>query len=632
MSLVKYCLPISAVVLAAALAGALCLEIRRRRRKGKRTPFRFFFAAAAVAVYIAMLPVEAEKQGGGALSPLQCVQVVFFPLFSSMKVFSGGLDFEVIRGLARKGVGPELPVYEAYLTFLTVLCPFLSIGLILSFFRNLSAYASFILRRRRDAYVFSALDPRALALAQDIAAREPRAFIAFCGVRSGDTEAVGKARALGAACFSKDILSLRLGLHTSRRPLRLFALGEADDKNAQLGLSLLEKYFTRENAWLYVFSGQYESELMLANRIRGLSGPAGRNHIHVRRINEAQSVVYNELYRNGVETVFASAAPANVRGERQISAVIIGMGRCGGEMLRALPWYCQMDGFTLSIDAFSADPLAEDRFVALCPGLLSRDAAGGRVQGLSGCAIAIHPGLQPGTDAFCKALAALDDATYVFVDLESDEANIRAAVDLRMRFRRLGKAPVIRAVLRSAEKADALRNMENFRGEAYDIGFIGDLKSVYNRDAVFDSQLDELSLFIHMQWIGDDASDAVKAAQEREFRLYEYNYRSSMASAIHKTAYCKLHPLPTGEVNAQYAQAAGRLEHRRWSAYMLSEGFVSAAPEDGLQRDYIARRHADLVDYDKLDAQYHDETEKDMRIEAASLRYIWKRMRRGGAN
>lgn len=128
----------------------------------------------------------------------------------------------------------------------------------------------------------------------------------------------------------------------------------------------------------------------------------------------------------------------------------------------------------------------------------------------------------------------------------------------------------------------------NHRKQGYDISFIGDIESAYSRDAVLFSELEKVALARHMKW-----------GAEEEFWRIEYCYRSSIASAIHKKykLYCGV---PGAEKepcdrNEEERQLLRRLEHKRWNAYMRSEGYVYNET-----RNDLAKAHNCLKPFSEL--------------------------------
>ena len=273
-------------------------------------------------------------------------------------------------------------------------------------------------------------------------------------------------------------------------------------------------------------------------------------------------------------------------------------------MLKALSWYCQMDGYHIEIDAFDADEKAEDKFMALAPELMSEKYNGVMIPEEAEYTIRIHSGIDVTTKSFADEIAKLTDATYVFISLGSDEMNIRTAVDLRMLFERMKIKPVIQAVVYSTDEKIALNGITNYRGQAYDIEFIGDTNTSYSEAVIMNSELESDALGRHLKW-----------GKEEEFWQYEYNYNSSVASAIHMKARiaCGIPGATKREddLTEDERKTIETLEHRRWNAYMRSEGYIYSGSPEKSSRNDLAKMHHDLVDYSSLT---EEEKRKDSRV------------------
>ena len=119
-----------------------------------------------------------------------------------------------------------------------------------------------------------------------------------------------------------------------------------------------------------------------------------------------------------------------------------------------------------------------------------------------------------------------------------------------------------------------------------------------------DSELEAFALRRHLKW-----------GKEEEFWQYEYNYNSSVASAIHLRARiaCGVPGADKKEedLTDTERQTIERLEHRRWNAYMRSEGYVFSGSSDKRSRNDLAKMHHDLVDYSSLT---DEEKRKDSRV------------------
>ena len=405
---------------------------------------------------------------------------------------------------------------------------------------------------------------------------------------------VERARELHATCFKKDILAINFKAHSAKAQIVFYAIGEDETENINQALKLIELYKQRDNTRLFVFASRVDSELLLTK--------ADKGKLKVRRVNEVRSLVNRILFEKGHE-LFENAKKLP-DGDKKISAVLVGLGKHGTEMLKALSWYCQMDGYHIEIDAFDADEKAEDKFMALAPELMSEKYNGVIIPEEAEYSIRIHSGFDVTTKSFADEIAKLTDATYVFVALGSDEMNIRAAVDLRMLFERMKIKPAIQAVIYSTDEKEALKGITNYRKQAYDVEFIGDRNTSYSEKVIMSSELEEDALQRHLKW-----------GNEEEFWQYEYNYNSSVASAIHMKARIAC-GIPGAakkdeDLTDEERKIVETLEHRRWNAYMRSEGYIYSGSSEKSSRNDLAKMHHDLVDYSSL---AEEEKRKDSKI------------------
>ena len=120
-----------------------------------------------------------------------------------------------------------------------------------------------------------------------------------------------------------------------------------------------------------------------------------------------------------------------------ISALLLGLGQYGTEMLKALAWFGQMDGYDLRLTAVDARPNARELFTYRCPELMDRQHNGRCIPGEAQYDIRIHAGMRLESREFLELVQTLPQLTYVFVALGSDTRNIEAAVRLRRRIETL---------------------------------------------------------------------------------------------------------------------------------------------------------------------------------------------------
>jgi hypothetical protein len=278
---------------------------------------------------------------------------------------------------------------------------------------------------------------------------------------------------------------------------------------------------------------------------------------------------------------------------KNISALIVGMGQHGTEMVKALTWFCQMDGYTFEINGFDKDPLAEDKFKQAAPALLTSEY---RIQ--------IHSDFDVDTDKFGEAVNKLKNTSYVLVSLGDDDRNIKTAVYLRMCFERIGVKPVIQAIVNTYNK-NVLNGIKNFKNQEYEIDFIGDLETSYSEDVIVNSVLEDEALAVHLLY----------NSNPEDFWSFEYNYRSSTATAIHNRAklICNIPGINKSEDERTEEERLNlqKLEHRRWNTYMHSEGYIY-----GDKRNDLAKTHNNITHFDALDKEIQ---EIDSRVAAAPM-------------
>ncbi len=577
------------------LCAALKLAASAYRRGQFLSPVKCVLAGVFVSAVLLFMPINWTWAAGDFFAPLKCV---LLSVHSVMRLFVLDGEFD---GMAQFAASlPQAYLRRGYSILaaaLYVLAPALSFGFVLSFFKNVSAYHNLLFRRASKICVFSELNEQSLALAGSIKRKSPQALIVFTDVFENNEESIfelcERARELKAICFKRDIADVNWRLRRRAREVLLFVMGEDESENIEQSIRLIEDYGAQPNFRLFVFSSGVESEVLF----RALPGGGMR----VRRVNAIRSLVNQTLYQTG-QSLFAHAIPGD--GVSLISVVLIGLGQYGTEMLKALSWFCQMDGYQVEINVYDKDPLAESRFSVQCPELMSPRQNGAGIEGDAQYRIAIHSGVDVDTAAFANDLATIKQVSHVFVALGEDGKNTKTAINARILCARSGQHPDIQAVVYHPMKKRALEHITDYRGHAYDIQFIGDLLTTYSEENIIDSQLEDMALKRHLKW-----------GREEDFWAYEFNYRSSVAAAIHlqMRILCGIPGADKeeNELSPEERLAIEKLEHRRWNAYMRSEGYVfsgSVAPES---RNDLAKMHNDLVPFEQLS---EEEKRKDSKV------------------
>lgn len=570
-----------------------------KRKEGRLlSSFYTIFAGVLIAVFVGLIPVfinilSEEGRVG--------VKLILFDAIQTLQVFTGDAGYDPILDNINSAATGISNIYSTYMSCLFFAAPVLTFGFLISLFKNVFTGLRYRLHYLGDVYVFSALNEKSLVLARTIRSKNKKAILVFTNVDNdeagNDNDLIDEAKRSKVLLTHKDILSMDFQKHSSSAEMAFFLISENENDNVVKSLKLLEKYRERKNTDLYVFSTGEEGELFLANAPKG--------EIKVRRINSVRSLVYKLLYDEG-ERIFASAIPSE-DGLKEIHAVILGLGQHGTECLKALTWYGQMDGYKITIDAYDQDEMAEEHLAALCPELLSPDFNGKDLPGESRYTINIHSGTDLESKSFTDSFNSLKNCTFVFISSGDDAENIKQAAHIRMLCERKGWQPVIKTRIANPEAKEALTGATNYRGQSYAIEPIGDIESMYSQEILMGTELEKLALERHLKW-----------GKEEEFWQYEYNYRSSMATAIHMKAriFCGIPGAGKKEADLTDAEKEilEQLEHRRWNAYMRSEGYVYSGSRDKSSRNDLAKMHHDLVPFDQL-----PETEKEKDKKVGSL-------------
>lgn len=593
----------------------LMVCLRRLLRSYKRralTPSKMLFVGIFLTAAVYFLPIYASTLPTTADGGIPYGSVVMNAAQHSLRLFA--LDGDFRDWVALFAGYPSEAVRETYLwlgSLLYLTAPVLTFGFILSFFKNLSAHLRYFFTIL-PTHVFSELNERTLKLAADLYNGKkpllglfPRQLIVFTDVVDKDDEntldLVEGAQALGAILFRKDLESVHFCPLFGLRKLHFYLVSDDEVEKNRHAESII-RHYDRKRVTLWVFSDGTLSGLMLATK--------NPKNIRVCRVNHIRWVVYHTLWRNG-EYLFRHAR--QTAEGKVISAVLVGLGRYGTEMLKALCWYCQLEGYTLKVNVYEKDPLAKETFTAQCPELMDDAHNGKRIPGDAYCHIDIHAGMDVNSAAFSDEVRSLTDATYYFISLGTDEHNLRTATRIRSLCEQTvyqgdGHTPDIETVLYDEHVREAIAQSwdgtrtgaTNFKDTPYGIHALGGVE--WFRDTVVDTALVDAARRLNWYWNQCLHDKDKQKDADRSFWQHEYNFRSSVARAIHEDLRDKLKVVIPGaekdwdQRTADEKLAIGRVEHIRWNAYMRSEGYTFNE-----KRNDMALHHHNLRPVTELD-------------------------------
>ena len=533
-------------------------------------------------------------------------------IHNAMRLFVLDGEFDAIRDVVIF-VGADKWVstcYSIYGAILFVLAPVMTAGVVLAFIKNAKAYFVYYLNNKKEIYYFTELNEKSLILATDVyRVHGDKVLILFLNVNfDGDyQDLLEGANSIKAVCFNgKEINELSLKRKIKNLTRKIYFISENQTKNVENALKLIEKcrndsVLNSKNTEFYVFSVKKEATILLDN--------ADNSDIKVRRVNESRNLIY-ELLRN--QSIFENAVDDN--GVKKIHAVILGVGRHGVELLKALTWYSQMVGFEITIDVVDKSAGVENLIAGSCPELIKYN--GKRIDGDAFYNIRFFENMDVNGYSFREMLTKSAGVTVAYAMLGDDDLNVSAAITMREEFNRLiinGENlgvdnPKIFALVESPEKNATISlngGLKNYAGLSYDINLIGDINSQYSLTVIEQKELEEKGLKCHLRWsqTGEDVINDTK-----KFDNYEYFRNASIAEALYSEMRVKLGLLFNDLTGDE--EDLKEYEHRRWNAYMRSEGYCF-----GKEKNSVAKTHPSLIPYKRLS---ESEKRKDQVVLQAS--------------
>lgn len=526
-------------------------------------------------------------------------KTLVYSLYNSMCLFVVNADFEFVKAFTDSLDLIYGSVYEGVFLALFIFAPILTFSFVISLFNNLSSYLKLCLRGFTDWYIFSEINERSIALASDIRKNNKKATIIFTDIhfaKDETNELIEQTNEFSAIIFKKSINAISCRLHSAKKKLVFFAISESEKENISNSATLVERYKDKQNSWLYLFSSTKQSELFL-------DGIPTNHSIKIRRIKEESSLVNRFLYDYGIE--LPKGAHCEEDGLKVISAVVVGMGKYGMEISKALPWFCQLPGFRFKMNVFDKDEKIESKFKALCPEYLNPANNKVYVEGEAQYDITVHGNMRYDAYEYGEELQKIKDASFVFIALGSDEHNVNCAINTRMYFERIGVHPKIVAVVHDGDIIQRIKNAVATDGRSYDINYIGNFDTLYSVESVINSDLEVKALKVHMSY---PPQGKTIEEHEQSFWSNEYNYNSSCASAIHNKLRVELKisgvEKEEKDQTKEERDIISIIEHRRWNAYVRSCGYVYSGSKEKSSRNDLAKKHNCLVPFDKLTDDY----------------------------
>ena len=590
------------------------------------TPFQKALLGIFFATFVIFYPVYYYSIFPSEHGFFKVIRVVALSLQHSLQVFVINTYFSIVKEFVMtcdKAGGALKTAYSVYATVLYAVAPVMTLGFILSFFKETVSRVNYHLHTLSDIYIMSELNERSIVLATDIKEKiKGRKLIVFAGVQKkdedGDAELIAQARHLGAICFKSDITDISLKRRSKKIKRKLYFISENEDDNISkalniIGSSLKEKNLNSKNTEFYVFAAGVESEILLNSTDIG--------EMKVRRVNDNKNLVWNTLREHSIfaDAISLSSQDKTLKSAKQLNIAIVGCGNYGIELIKAICWLGQLPRHKLNLHIFDKDKNVEDKMRFVAPELVKR--SGIEEDGEASYTLHFHPDTDVTSASFINKLSEIGRVTTVFVTLGSDEMNIDTAVRMRIEFLRNGFAesspsiyPVVYSSIRSEIAEDGSKFVISSKNteRSYNLKFVGAIDKRFSLQTIEQAELEEMAKVYHLSWANSNNTSELERmkmveADTKKFEKYEYYRSSSIAQAIYNEYLVE----KIKEMRANSGKDFGTedivlfndYEHRRWNAYMRAEGYVYCK-----SRNDLAKMHHDLIPFDDLP---YDDKEKD---------------------
>ena len=639
------------------LAVALGLN-RWRKRSGflgkYLSGFYCFAAGVFLALTIILFPVSCQSYEEGF--NFWGIRALFLSIHTAMRCFILDGELDMMNAATERLPEAFRLWYTFYGAVLFVMAPVMTVGFILSFFRNFTAKMRIAWQSRKPVFYFSELNRTALTLAEDVREKNPDALIVFADVYPEDGEDSyemrKEAERIRAFCVRDDIEDLISAKND--RQVEYFLIGENQSENISQAVTIAEASMKLFNKKIFVFSDSEEDGSILesvdwtpqiglarkeAEKTKRSEVEFNKQIMKLRQVNVQKQLAWSIVAGKDLFECIRK----DENGENVLSALIIGFGRYGMEFFRTLLWFGQMAGCRLEINIVDISdgsdpekPDAESLISWKMPGVLLHNDE--RVAGEDFYSVRIFTGINAGSGAFRKMFLNADGtpnddetgrrlrrSTWILTSMGDDNANIGQALAMRRIFDQLydvntasGKTerdelPRILAIVMDDEKAAKLNGetgLINYKEIPYNIRAIGNLSERYSYDAVYPKQTEDDAFRYHVEWdeaerekqlraAGDDAEKraAIEEAFDRQRRENYIKYERFSYfrdSSIAKS----LHKIAV-HANPEISQDEElELEQMRWNAYMRTNGYLH-----GERSDSRAKLHRELRRFEALDEE-----------------------------
>ena len=469
--------------------------------------------------------------------------------------------------------------YGLFVTLLNVCAPVVGgtilLGILTSFFPRLRLG---LIRCTpfREIYVFSELNNKAIALAEDIKKKNKgkgflkSPLIVFTDAyvdekKEESSELLQKAKILGAICIKDDILKLKF---PCTKQLHYILIDEADINNIHTLTTLVteenKRWKQKSQTGIFVFSQNSEANSIVRKLYKQKQGEL--ENVLIMIVQEYTNIVYDLFDKMPLYYPLLTKYYPGFSGEKELVLTIIGGGQIGTEIFLCAYWCAQMLNCKLTINVITekADNF-EEKIKQINPEILKSGIVF-REYGIEEAdkeLLLKFPNDKLHEDSYadpyaCFTFTNVDVKTsklfeelerrranksymlasdYFVVALGSDEMNMTIAAEINRKIQKaklsgdIANPPVIAYSVYDSETNKALNTLDTTHSSNATLHAFAALSDIYSYETVFMKSTGGKAHSIHKGYAQKKVSDQKKVMND--FRKDEYKFWSSIARFFH---------------------------------------------------------------------------------------------------
>jgi len=450
--------------------------------------------------------------------------------------------------------------------------------------------------KNKNIHIFSNINEKSIKISELIKKDYPNDKIIFCQSQGKELLLPKKHKPI---LIKDDITSFYINANKGK--MKFYILPEDEEETLAKTIELIEKYKSYK-CEILCFTTNEENKIILDEIEKG--------EVIVNIVDEIQNSIYHLL----IDTPLYQNAINN-----KIKVLLVGLGNVGKEVLKSIIWCAQMPRYQFEMNIVETKREKIDRVKFECPEII-KYAQEYNLKFYENDIREIQD------DANFKD--AIKDTNYIIIETGNEENNIKIAKSLRKQFVKEGdNNPEIFVWMEESIKKEKIRESKS----PYKFKTFGNYEETYN-SIQGNSNLEKQAIKLHLSYNANDT-------ELREYNKIEYNKKSSRATALHLKY--KLYPFITNCQNNKYnsneisailkdkniLMEIAESEHRRWIAYLRTEGYELANKEvvqryfskTGKIREHFLKMHPALVDWDSLESvqkiisEIENTSERDMK-------------------